>query len=323
MDLSAYREEFLAFLKQKIKTKQPLNLYQPVDYILNLGGKRIRPLLVLMSLHALEKDYKQGLHAALAVEVFHNFTLLHDDIMDEAPIRRGKETVHKKWDVNTAILSGDAMMILANQCLEVYDAKVYKSLMQLFQKTAIEVCEGQQYDMDFETRTDVTLEEYIEMIRLKTSVLIAAALQMGAIIAQATEEEQDAFYQFGLNLGLAFQLQDDYLDAFGDSKTFGKKVGGDIIENKKTFLVLKAQQSLTGAEALKFKTYYSTSDCDEVEKIREVKRFFKKSGAVTAIQQEINNYTQKSFQVLEKINMTQEAKNQLIDFGNHLMGRTV
>ncbi|MGY6650015.1 polyprenyl synthetase family protein [Wenyingzhuangia sp. IMCC45574] len=323
MDLSTYRDSFLSFLEDQVQIKEPSNLYKPVDYILKLGGKRIRPLLVLMSLHAFGKDFKKGLNAAMAVEVFHNFTLLHDDIMDDAPLRRGKETVHEKWDVNTAILSGDAMMIMANQYLEVYEAGIYKKLMQLFQKTAIEVCEGQQYDVDFETRNDVTVDEYIEMIRLKTSVLVAAALEMGAIIAEASNKEAKAFYQFGLNLGLAFQLQDDYLDAFGDPKTFGKKVGGDIVENKKTFLVLKAEQALKGEDLELFTSYYTKEGANEEKKIHDVKQLFEKSGAVTAIKEEIALYTQKSFSELEHLNISNESKNQLIAFGNYLMGRTV
>lgn len=323
MDLSVYRDSFLSFLEKEVQITEPSNLYQPIDYILKLGGKRMRPLLVLMSLDALDKDFTQGLNAALAVEVFHNFTLLHDDIMDDAPLRRGKQTVHEKWDVNTAILSGDAMMILSNQYLEVYEAETYKKLMQLFQRTALEVCEGQQYDVDFETRTDVTIDEYIEMIRLKTSVLVAAALKMGAIIAKASDKDTDAFYQFGLNLGLAFQLQDDYLDAFGDPETFGKKVGGDIIENKKTFLVLKAQENLTGADLDLFKKYYDENNQDETTKISDVKQLFVKSEAVTAIKKEIEAYTNKAFSVLKEIEMSEVSKNQLIGFGKYLMGRTV
>ncbi|MDO6803920.1 polyprenyl synthetase family protein [Wenyingzhuangia sp. 1_MG-2023] len=323
MDLSVYRDSFLSFLEKEVEIKEPINLYQPIDYILNLGGKRMRPLLVLMSIDALGKDFHQGMHAALAIEVFHNFTLLHDDIMDDAPLRRGQQTVHEKWDVSTAILSGDAMMILANQALEVYEGTIYKKLMQLFQQTAIEVCEGQQYDMDFEIRMDVTVPEYIEMIRLKTSVLVAAALKMGAIIAKATEKDADSFYQFGLNLGLAFQLQDDYLDAFGNPETFGKQIGGDIIENKKTFLVLKAKELLKGDDLVEFEKYYTKETFEEAKKIEEVKAFFEKSGAASKIKEEIKSYTDKAFKILEQIEMSELSKNQLVDFGNYLMGRTV
>ena len=323
MDLSIYRNSFLDFLKKQTEFSKPTNLYEPVNYILSLGGKRMRPLLTLMSVDAFGKDYKSGLHAALAVEVFHNFTLLHDDIMDDAPLRRGKATVHEKWDVNTAILSGDAMMILANQYLEVYEGDVYKKLMQLFQKTALEVCEGQQYDMDFEKRNDVSIPEYIEMIRLKTSVLVAAALKMGAIIANASDKDAEAMYQYGLNLGLAFQLQDDYLDAFGDPETFGKQVGGDIIENKKTFLYLKALENLKGAEQNQLLDLFTNPQENIELKIEKSKELFVKSLAVNNIQQEIKDYTQKAFDVLEEVSIQSSTKESLIGFGNYLMGRKV
>ncbi len=323
MDLSIYTQTFLSFLKEEVRIKEPKKLYEPVDYILQLGGKRIRPLLVLMSVNAFDKDYHKGLQASLAIEVFHNFTLLHDDIMDAAPLRRGQQTVHEKWDVNTAILSGDAMMILANQYLEHYSGATYKKLMVLFQKTALEVCEGQQYDMDFETRNDVTIPEYIEMIKLKTSVLVAAALKMGAIIADASDEESEALYDYGLNLGLAFQLQDDYLDAFGDPKTFGKQIGGDIIENKKTFLVLKAKQALKGDDLMLFNKYYNETPKDSSEKVKEVKKMFVKSGVVEAVKKEIEAYTQKAFRKLEILNISEKSKNQLVEFGNYLMARSV
>lgn len=323
MDLSIFRESFLAFLGKEVSVKDPVNLYEPVDYILQLGGKRIRPLLTLMSVDAFGKDYQLGLHAALAIEVFHNFTLLHDDIMDDAPLRRGKATVHEKWDVNTAILSGDAMMILANQYLEVYEGDVYKKLMQLFQKTALEVCEGQQYDMDFENRNDVSIPEYIEMIRLKTSVLVAAALKMGAIIAKASDKDAEAMYQYGLNLGLAFQLQDDYLDAFGDPETFGKQVGGDIIENKKTFLYLKALENLEGEEQNKLLDLFTKPQENMELKIEASKKLFVKSLAVSSIQQEIKDYTQKAFDVLEGVSIQGSTKENLIGFGHYLMGRKV
>ncbi|ANW96915.1 polyprenyl synthetase [Wenyingzhuangia fucanilytica] len=323
MDLTVYRNSFLSFLKEKATFKEPATLYNPIHYILELGGKRIRPLLTLMSVDAFGKDYKQGLNAALAVEVFHNFTLLHDDIMDDAPLRRGKATVHEKWDVNTAILSGDAMMILANQYLEVYEGDTYKKLMKLFQQTALEVCEGQQHDMDFENRNDVSISEYIEMIRLKTSVLVAAALKMGAIIADASEQDAEAMYQYGLNLGLAFQLQDDYLDAFGDPETFGKQVGGDIIENKKTFLYLKALENLEGDDQEQLLSLFTKPQDDLELKVKIAKELFIKSLAVNRIQQEIKDYTQKAFDVLKDVSISESTKENLIAFGHYLMGRKV
>ena len=240
MDLTSYQTNFEEYLNKKNWIREPKNLYEPIDYIIQLSGKRIRPILTLMAADILSGNFTKALPAALAVEVFHNFTLVHDDIMDDAPLRRGKKTVHEKWDLNRGILSGDAMLILAYQYFENYPPTVFQKLAILFSKTAIEVCDGQQLDIDFETRKEVTISEYLNMIRLKTSVLVAAALKMGAIVAEASEKNADLLYEYGLNLGLAFQLQDDYLDTFGDPETFGKQVGGDIIENKKTFLYIKA-----------------------------------------------------------------------------------
>jgi geranylgeranyl diphosphate synthase type II len=216
LPINQYQEQFVAYLQSQKKDKEPKNLYEPIDYILQLGGKRMRPVLTLMSTEVFDADYKKALPAALAVEVFHNFSLVHDDIMDDAPLRRGKITVHEKWNINTGILSGDAMLILAYQHFEKYQPKIFRKLAKLFSKTALEVCEGQQYDVDFETRDDVTIPEYLKMIEYKTAVLVAAAMKMGAIIAETSKENANLIYDFGLNLGLAFQLQDDYLDAFGD-----------------------------------------------------------------------------------------------------------
>ncbi len=323
MKIADYKAEFLAHLEAKVQVAEPKNLYQPVQYILDLGGKRLRPILVLMGVSVFEKDYKKGLDAALAVEVFHNFTLLHDDIMDAAPVRRGKATVHEKWDTNTAILSGDAMMIMANQLLESYEGASFKKLMQLFSKTAIEVCEGQQYDMDFETRSDVTIPEYIEMIRLKTSVLVAAALQMGAIIADASESDAQKIYDFGLNLGLAFQLQDDYLDAFGDPKTFGKQVGGDIIENKKTYLYLQALGKGSTAQKERLTRLFSGTVLDTESKVEAVKTIFRETGSDRATKEEIARYTEKAFKVLDSLAIAEKSRSVLRLFGEQLMTRSV
>ena len=224
--IEEYQNSFIEYLESSLPNKSPENLYKPAKYILKLGGKRIRPILTLISSEVFEGEFKDALPAALAIEVFHNFSLVHDDIMDEAPLRRGKETVHHKWDLNTGILSGDALLILAYQLFENYEPKKFSELAKLFSTTALQVCEGQQYDVDFEN---------LNMIRLKTSVLVAAALKMGAIVAESSEKNANLLYEYGLNLGLAFQLQDDYLDTFGNPETFGKQVGGDIIENKKTY----------------------------------------------------------------------------------------
>ena len=238
--IEIYQKHFLSYLKDYNTERDPKNLYEPVQYILNLGGKRLRPILTLMTADCFGGDVNKALDAALAVEVFHNFSLIHDDIMDDAPLRRGQQTVHEKWDLNTGILSGDAMLIMAYQLFENYPPETFQNLLTLFSKTALEVCEGQQYDIDFETRNAVSIAEYLKMIEYKTAVLVAAAMKMGAIIAGASDEDQNRCYEFGKNLGIAFQLQDDYLDAFGNPETFGKQVGGDIIENKKTYLYLKA-----------------------------------------------------------------------------------
>ena len=321
--IAVYRAAFIAHLETKITTRKPKNLYEPITYILGLGGKRLRPVLTLMSTEFFGGSYKEALDAALAIEVFHNFSLVHDDIMDEAPLRRGKITVHEKWDVNTGILSGDAMLINAYQCFEGYTPQTFKQLITLFSKTAIEVCEGQQYDVDFETRDDVTLEEYLEMISYKTAVLVATAMQMGAIIAEAPVVSQEQLYAFGLNLGIAFQLQDDYLDAFGDPKTFGKQVGGDIIANKKTILYLKALELAAPEQRLALLQLYSIQPKDANEKIETAKAIFKESGAADFTQQEIARYTAKAFAVLEQIAVSKDRKDVLLTFGKQLMNRQV
>jgi geranylgeranyl diphosphate synthase type II len=323
LKLEQYKKDFLEHVKANITIEEPSNLYTPVEYILDLGGKRLRPILVLMGVSAFNGDYKDGLDAALAVEVFHNFTLLHDDIMDAAPLRRGKRTVHEKWDVNTAILSGDAMLIMANQLLESYDGMVYKKLMQLFNKTALEVCEGQQYDMDFETRDLVSVEEYIKMIGLKTSVLVAAALEMGAIIAEASEEDSKKIYDFGLHLGIAFQLQDDYLDAFGDAATFGKQVGGDIMENKKTYLYIEALNHATPTLKKELEDWYGQTLEDNTEKVVRVKEIFKLVGSDTMTREAIETYTNKAFALLENMDISETNGAVLKQFGEHLMTRAV
>jgi geranylgeranyl diphosphate synthase type II len=321
LDLAAYQEEFLRYLDSKDWVKEPKNLYEPIDYILQLSGKRIRPMLTLMASDVLSGDFKNALPAALAVEVFHNFTLVHDDIMDDAPLRRGKETVHEKWNINTGILSGDAMLILAYQYFEEYEPITFQKLAKLFSKTALEVCDGQQLDIDFETRNDVTIDEYINMIRLKTSVLVAAALKMGAIVAQASEEDANLFYEYGLNLGLAFQLQDDYLDTFGDPETFGKQVGGDIIENKKTYLYLKALELAHGEDQQKLLYFYRQKLEDNSIKITEVKRIFERYDIPFLIQKLVKEYTASAFESLEKMKISNESKEKLRTFGAYLMSR--
>ncbi len=323
MDISKYSDALVAHLANKVTLKEPASLYEPIDYILTLGGKRLRPVLTLMSADFFGGNYKQALDASLAVEMFHNFSLVHDDIMDNAPLRRGHQTVHEKWDVNTGILSGDAMLILAYQLFETYEPKIFMQLAVLFSKTALEVCEGQQYDVDFETRNDVTISQYIKMIEYKTAVLIGASLQMGAIIADASQSCQEKIYAFGKNLGIAFQLQDDYLDAFGNPLTFGKQVGGDIIANKKTFLYLTALQKSTPAEAQELSSLFASMPKDPSNKITAVKEIFVCSGAAKATEDEIARYTNTSISLLQDIKISQKHKDTLKSFADFLMNRNV
>lgn len=321
--INQYQDFFISYLKAQSISREPKNLYDPIIYILDLGGKRIRPVLTLMAAEVFDANYEKALPAAMAVEVFHNFSLVHDDIMDEAPLRRGEVTVHEKWDLNTGILSGDAMLILAYQYFEQYEAPVFMELAKLFSKTALEVCEGQQWDVDFETRDDVTIAEYLKMIEYKTAVLVAAAMKMGALVAGTTTENACLIYGFGLYLGLAFQLQDDYLDAFGNPETFGKQVGGDIIENKKTYLYLKAIEFSSDDVSNKLKTLFATQPTDSTAKIEIVKEIFNTSGASKATQQAMQDFTFKAFETLDRMDISKEKKEILKAFGENLMDRKV
>ena len=317
--MEMYRNAFLAYLNKQKKKREPENLYTPIDYIMGLGGKRIRPVLVLMSCDLFGGNFKEAMDAALSVEMFHNFTLIHDDIMDRADLRRGHETVHKKWDLNTGILSGDTLMIMSNQKLEQYSGEKFKALISLFNKTALEVCEGQQLDVDFEKLLDVPLETYLKMISYKTAVLVGASLKMGAIIAGASLDDQQKIYDFGLNLGIAFQLQDDYLDSFG-SEDFGKKIGGDIIEGKKTFLYIKALELSNDKDRVKLLELFS-SGRDENYKISEVKKIFLKYGLDELLTKQIEDYTMIAFKDIEGLSIGSSKKLILKNFGLGLMKR--
>ena len=323
MQISEYRDYFTQAIAKVAQDKTPNNLYDPIRYILSLGGKRMRPVLTLLSADIFGADYKKALQAAIAVEVFHNLSLIHDDIMEDAPLRRGNETVHEKWDLNTAILSGDAMLILAYQYFEHYEPKIFSELAKLFSKTALEVCEGQQWDVDFENRDNVTIEEYLKMIEYKTAVLVAAALKMGAIIVETSEENSKNIYEFGRNLGIAFQIQDDYLDAFGDPETFGKQLGGDIIENKKTYLVLKANEFAPDEIKTQLQHLYSAPSKDNTSKIESVKAIFNQSGASDAALAAIKEYTLKAFDTLAQMDISGQKKEILKEFGQNLMQRKV
>lgn len=319
--ISNYRTAFLDYLGQKSQTRPPEGLYDPVRYILNLDGKRIRPVLVLLSADLYGIPVERAMPAAMAVEIFHNFTLVHDDIMDDAPLRRGQPTVHEKWDTNTAILSGDAMLIEAYRQLESYPAEVFKPLMKVFSKTALEVCEGQRYDMDFESREEVQISEYLRMIEYKTAVLIGCALKMGAQVAGASGEDQQALYSFGIYLGLAFQLQDDYLDVFGDPESFGKQVGGDIIENKKTFLYLKSLELATPEETRELRDLYSIRPRDPKAKIQRISQIFQTSGSADAARDKIREYTEEAFRQLGILKLPASKVAVLREFGQWLLNR--
>lgn len=294
-----YQTAFEQSLKTYKLPSEPKGLYDPIAYILELGGKRLRPCLVLAACEACKNSYAEAQQAALAVELFHNFTLIHDDIMDEAPLRRGKATVHSKWNLNTGILSGDAMLILAYQQFASYNPELQADLMALFSKTALEVCEGQEYDVAFEQLNAVSENAYLKMIQFKTAVLVAAALKMGALIGASDSESAELFYDFGLALGTAFQIQDDYLDAFGDPETFGKQVGGDILENKKTFLVVKLQElgSIEQRQALDH-WFGANAHASSEEKVAEVKQLFTESGAAEATREAVQAYTKESQRIL-------------------------
>jgi geranylgeranyl diphosphate synthase type II len=320
--LTAYQQLLAKSLSAPNAEKTPQGLYAPIDYLLSLGGKRLRPLLVLMACEAFGGEPKKAVHAAKAVELFHNFTLMHDDIMDHALLRRGQQTVHEKWDVNTAILSGDAMLVQAYACLNDYPPELFKALTQLLSKTALEVCEGQQYDVDFETQTNVQITAYLEMIRLKTAVLVGCAMGMGALIGGATADEAKQLYQFGEQLGIAFQLQDDYLDSFGNEASFGKRIGGDIVENKKTILVHLAQKLGTSAQQAELAGLLSNTPQNEAQKIGTVKALFVATGADGATLSEVERYTQQAFAVLDLIKLQENHKKRLQDFGTWLMKRS-
>ncbi len=321
--LAKYQEAFMHYLEEQNYDQEPAGLYQPIDYILKLGGKRLRPILVLLAAESFGGNLKNALPASLAVEIFHNFSLVHDDIMDKAPLRRGKATIHQKWNVNTGILSGDAMLIMAYQKLHDYPSNQAKALHQLFSQTAIQICEGQQYDVEFESRNLVTEKEYLQMIEYKTAVLVACALQMGAIIANASIENQAKIYEFGRLLGIAFQLQDDYLDTFGNPETFGKQIGGDILENKKTQLYIQAQHLASEKDRDQLQGLFKVDTYNPDEKIRKVKAIFEQTGAEKATKNTIASYTQQATEVLNSIEMQDKSKAYLVEFSKWLMTRNV
>jgi len=302
---------------------EPKALYEPIQYVLSLGGKRIRPALCLLSYQLFNSSEPDDsiIYPAIALEVFHNFTLLHDDVMDDADMRRSMPTVHKKWDTNTAILSGDAMMIKAYQYMAMCPGKFMPEVMKEFNDLALGVCEGQQYDMDFETRNDVTVDEYLEMIRLKTSVLIAGSLKIGAVIGGASERDKGLLYDFGENIGIAFQLRDDYLDTYGDPAVFGKNIGGDIVNNKKTFLLLKAMQKAQGHVKDELEMWLKTTDGDDGKKIEAVRDIYDELGIPALSQALMNDYFERSMKALDEVKADDDLKADLKQFAVNLIDR--
>lgn len=300
---------------------EPKNLYAPIAYTLAAGGKRIRPTLVLMACKLFGGDISKAIKPAIAMEVFHNFTLLHDDVMDNADTRRNRMTVHKKWDVNTAILSGDAMLIKAYQFLENVDADKLPAVLNLFSQTALEVCEGQQYDVDFESREDVSLDEYFTMIRLKTGVLLAACLKLGALLAGAADCDAQAIYDFGIAIGIAFQLRDDYLDVYGNEKTFGKKIGGDIMCGKRTFLLINALKHGSVSQRQTILQLLKNNTIGSEEKIAAVTDIYNKLNMPEVCSIAMEEYYNKAIDALSSINQSDDAKAPFIELAKKLMGR--
>lgn len=311
------REIIKAEFEKKEYIEVPYSLFEPIQYILEDGGKRLRPVLTLMAYNLYRDDIEKALKSAIGIEIFHNYTLLHDDVMDDAELRRGRQTVHKKWNSNVAILSGDAAAITAYKYIESCEDRYLRQVIDGFNQVAMDVCKGQQYDMEFETRNDVTEEEYIHMIYLKTSVLIAGSLRHGALIAGAPEQEYKALYDFGGYLGLAFQLQDDYLDVYGDVAEFGKKIGGDITENKKTYLLIKAFELADTKTKADLQAWVDKKDFDIYEKIKAVTEIYNRLGIRELTLKAIENYLSKSRTALQKITVAEERKSgfyEMIDF---------
>src|SRR6478736_559761 len=317
-------KDYLALIEAEIKKQkfgsQPKSLYEPIRYIMSLGGKRLRPLLTMLSYSLYKDDAEKIVRYAAAVEAFHNFSLLHDDIMDKAPLRRGKSTVHEKWNVNTAILSGDVMLVKVYELFCQLDEKKLKTALQLFNTCAAEVCEGQQWDMEFETKAKVTESNYIEMIRLKTAVLLGFSLELGALLADAPEAERRALKEFGINIGIGFQLRDDLLDVYADAKTFGKQVGGDIIANKKTFLLIKALEKASGKKKQELTKWLSDKKFNKQQKIKAVTAIYDSLNIPQLTEKKIDEYFAKGFSALNKIRASTK-KDLLVAFTNDLIKR--
>jgi geranylgeranyl diphosphate synthase type II len=302
-------------------TAKPAELYEPISYLMQLGGKRMRPVLVLVSTELFGGNVSNALDAAIGIELFHNFTLMHDDIMDKAPLRRGNQTVHVKWNESAAILSGDVMFVEAYKLMIRVDDSILRKVLDIFSDTASGVCQGQQADMNFEKRDQVSLEEYIEMIRLKTAVLLAGSMQIGALIGGAKKEQADLLYEFGENLGLAFQLQDDILDVYGDPEKFGKQVGGDILADKKTFLLIKARELAKGEYASELEKWLNKPGISPDNKVNAITDIYNSLGVRKLAEAEMENYVRKALNALDKITVENSKKTLLRGFAEQLLIR--
>ncbi|MGG6543846.1 UNVERIFIED_CONTAM: polyprenyl synthetase family protein [Prevotella sp. 15_C9] len=309
------------YLKVLAYNRKPESLYEPIKYVLDLGGKRIRPILLLFGYNLYKESPENVLSSACALETYHNYTLLHDDLMDEASIRRGQPTVHRKWNANQAILSGDSMLVLAYERLAKCDARHLPAVLSLFTETALQIGEGQQYDMEFEKRDDVSVEEYIEMIRLKTSVLLACAIKMGAILADAPKEDAENLYKFGEQIGLAFQLQDDYLDVYGDPKVFGKEIGGDIVSNKKTYMLITAFNHANQRQREELEVWMRKTTFEKDEKITAVTRLYNEMGIDKLAKEKMDEFYEQSKKYLDAVSIPEEKKTELRAYAEQMMER--
>jgi len=318
-------EKYSELLEKEIEKqkygKQPVSLYEPIRYLMALGGKRLRPMLTLLGYSLYKDNVKSIMPYAVAVEAFHNFTLMHDDIMDKAPLRRGRPTVHEKWNVNTAILSGDVMLVKVYDMLLSIEPNILATVIQRFNKCASEVCEGQQWDMEFETQQTVTEEEYLNMIQLKTAVLVGFSLELGALLAGASEKDCKSLREFGINIGIGFQLKDDLLDAYGDSKKFGKQVGGDIIANKKTFLLIKSIELAKETQRQELQDWISKKKFNKSEKVNAIKSIYDALAIPSLTEKKVNSYFKKGFSRLRDLNCSAKGKTELIKFTELLIGR--
>ena len=310
-----------AELDKQEYVEEPVSLFEPIKYIMEDGGKRLRPVLALLAYNLYRDDVEKILKSVIGIEIFHNYTLLHDDVMDDAELRRGRQTVHKKWNSNVAILSGDAAAITAYRMIESVDDEYLRRVIDGFNQVAMDVCKGQQYDMEFETRDDVTEQEYIDMIYLKTSVLIAGSIRHGALVAGAPEHEYNALYDFGGYLGLVFQLQDDYLDVYGDVAEFGKKIGGDILSNKKTDMLIKALELASPEDKALLKEWIAKKEFDPQEKIKAVTEIYNRTGIKEVVMSKIDSYMAKSREALAMVDLPEERKVYFREMVDYIGGR--